>query len=91
MDITDKSAVTSGDYQRFYEVDGKKYHHIINSETLFPSEVCKSATVIVEDSAVADMLSTAIFVLPIEKSRALLSKYNAQAVWIMENGEIITT
>lgn len=90
LDIEDKSAVTSGDYQRYYEVDGKRYHHIIDTNTLFPSNICRSATIIGENSAICDMLSTAVFVLPIEKSRILIKKYNVEAVWIMEDGEIIT-
>jgi thiamine biosynthesis lipoprotein len=59
--ITDTSVVTSGDYQRFYTVDGEKYHHLIDPITLMPETLFSSVTVMAEDSALADYFSTALF------------------------------
>lgn len=80
------SAVTSGDYQRFVEIDGKKYHHIIDPDTLYPSEFWRSVTVVCADSALADALSTALFLLPLEEGKALLEKTGAEAMWLAPDG-----
>jgi len=80
------SVVTSGDYQRNYAVDGRMYHHIIDPETLYPSELWRSVTVICPDSGVADMLSTALFLLPREQGQALLEQWDAQAMWVDRAG-----
>lgn len=80
------AVVTSGDYQRYYVVDGKKYHHIIDPDTGMPSEYWRAVTIVCQDSGVADALSTALFLLPLEEGKALLEKYDAQAIWIDQDG-----
>ncbi|MBQ3574439.1 MAG: FAD:protein FMN transferase [Clostridia bacterium] len=82
------SVVTSGDYQRAYMVGGKLYHHIIDPDTLYPSAYWRSVTVVCEDSGTADALSTALFVLPMDKGQQLLDQYGAEAVWVNGNGEL---
>ena len=82
LNIIKGCVVTSGDYQRRYAVDGKYYHHIIDPETLFPSNYWHSVTIICDDSGVADMLSTALFLLPLEDGKLLLEHFNAKAVWV---------
>jgi thiamine biosynthesis lipoprotein len=92
ISIEDKAVVTSGGYQRFFEENGKKYHHIIDGDTLYPAEYFGSVTVITEDSGLADALSTALFCMSYEEGLALISSIGgAEAVWIYENGEIKTT
>ena len=80
--VKDGCVVTSGDYQRTYMVDGKLYHHIIDPETLYPSTYWRSVTVICGNSGVADALSTALFLLPLEEGQALLERYDAEAMWV---------
>ena len=82
------SVVTSGDYQRAYMVEGKLYHHIIDPDTLYPSEYWRSVTVVCPDSGLADALSTALFVLPQEEGQALLDESGAEAVWVNRAGEL---
>ena len=86
--VKDGCVVTSGDYQRTYMVDGKLYHHIIDPETLYPSQHWRSVTVVCQDSGVADALSTALFLLPQEQGQALLDRYQARAVWLNAAGEL---
>lgn len=89
-DLSNQSAVTSGNYQRYYEYKGKKYHHIIDHKTLMPSDNNKSVTIIDSDSAEADMLSTALFIMPYESGVKLANKYNVTALWVTSAGEIKT-
>ena len=86
--VNRESVVTSGDYQRYYTVDGKEYHHIIDPETLYPAKIWKSVSIICTDSGLGDALSTALFLLPIEEGQKLLDKYEAQAIWVDLKGEI---
>lgn len=78
--------VTSGDYQRAFAVDGKLYHHIIDPETLFPSTYWRSVTIVCDDSGLADALSTALFLLPLEEGQKLLSECDAEAMWVDADG-----
>lgn len=84
--VTGGSVVTSGDYQRTYQVDGKAYHHIIDPETLMPASYWRSVTVVCEDSGLADALSTALFLLPLEEGMELVSRVGAAALWIDASG-----
>lgn len=68
FDISDSSAVTSGNYERYYTVNGVNYHHIIDKDTLMPSVHFASVTVLCESSALADALSTALFNMTDRKS-----------------------
>ena len=86
--VTGGSVVTSGDYQRAYQVDGKLYHHIIDPQTLYPSEYWRSVTILCADSGLADALSTALFLLPQEEGQALLDKCEAEAMWVASDGSI---
>ncbi len=85
----DQSFVTSGDYQRAYEYNGKMYHHIIDPQTLMPASYMRSVTVITDDSGIADILSTTLFAMSYEDGTAYLEKLrqngiNAEAVWVFD-------
>lgn len=85
--VTDGSVVTSGDYQRYFVVDGKTYHHIIDPETLFPATYWRSVTIVCPDSGIADALSTALFLLPQDEGQAVLDQFDAHAMWIDLQGK----
>lgn len=90
--MKDSSIVTSGDYERYYIVDGKEYHHIIDPATLYPSEYYRSVSIICKDSGIADVLSTAAFIMPFDKSLELINSLpDAEAMWVMKNGNIRTS
>ncbi len=87
VDLENMSLVTSGTYQRFYEVDGKRYHHIINPDTLMPWDMYQSVTILTPDSAMADALSTAVFNMELEQGMALIeSMENTEALWVLADG-----
>lgn len=81
------SVVTSGDYQRSYTVDGKTYHHIIDPDTRMPSGYWRSVTVICHDSGLADALSTALFLLPLEEGKKLAEQCGVEVLWADASGE----
>jgi thiamine biosynthesis lipoprotein len=85
------SVVTSGDYQRAYRVGDQIYHHIIDPETLYPSTYWRSVTIVCDDSGLADALSTALFLLPLEEGRELAEKCEAQVMWVDGSGQIYYT
>ncbi len=87
LNILSGCVVTSGDYQRYFTVDGKIYHHIIDPETLMPSDYWRSVTVVCEESGLADALSTALFLLPMEEGKQLLAQVGAQAMWVDADGQ----
>ena len=86
--LTRGSMVTSGDYQRAYLVDGQVYHHIIDPDTLYPGKLWRAVTVVCPDSGLADALSTALFLLPVEEGQKLLDVCESYAMWVDANGEI---
>ena len=90
ISLSDSSCVTSGSYQRYFTVDGKDYHHIIDKDTLYPSEYFVSVSVITPDSALADALSTALFSMSYEDGLALCESIGEVGViWICPDGEIL--
>ena len=70
--LEDASLVTSGDYERYYVVDGERYHHIIDPDTMYPAKYHRSVTILTHDSALADALSTALFCMSVEDGKALI-------------------
>ncbi|MBQ8836210.1 MAG: FAD:protein FMN transferase [Clostridia bacterium] len=87
--VESEAVVTSGSYQRYYYVDGKAYHHIIDPETLMPGENFRSVSVICDSSALGDALSTALFCMSAEEGSALVdSLENVEAMWVLPTGEI---
>lgn len=83
---------TSGGYERFFEKDGKTYHHILDPETGYPAESgVVSVTVVSQSGILSDALSTACFVLGIEKGAALAEEYGCETVFIDENKKMIVS
>ncbi len=90
LKLDSQALVTSGSYQRFYVVNGKNYHHIIDPETLMPSERYLSVSVICHDSGMGDALSTALFNMEYAEGRALISSLeDVEALWVLPDGEIM--
>ncbi len=87
LNLQDMALVTSGTYQRYYEVDGARYHHIIDPETLMPSRGYESVTVLCPDAGMADALSTALFNMSFEEGQKMInSMAGTEAFWVFEDG-----
>ena len=87
LQLTDEALVTSGSYQRYYVMDGKRYHHIIHPDTLMPAEGYLSVSVICPDAGMGDALSTALFCMSIEDGKALVASLDGvEALWVTADG-----
>lgn len=89
--LKDKAISTSGDYQRFFIKDGRRYHHILNPKTGFPADRVVSASVIAPDGYMADGISTGIFVLGPEKGIKLLKSLGLSGIIVDTNKKIFLT
>lgn len=88
--VQGESIVTSGDYQRFYkDMNGVRYHHLIDPETLYPAIHFRSVSIITEDSGLADFLSSAVFLMTYEDGLRLIdSLEGVEAIWLLDDGKI---
>lgn len=83
---------TSGDYQRYVEVDGVRCHHILDPATGYPAESgVRSVTVVSAQGMLSDALSTACFVLGAEKGMELAAEYGAEALFVTDSGAVVMT
>ena len=77
---------TSGNYEKYFEQDGVRYHHILNPDTGYPAESgLISVTIVTENGLLSDGLSTACFVLGLTEGMELVEEYQAEAVFIDED------
>ena len=92
LGLTGQSLVTSGSYQRYYLVEGKRYHHIIDAETLMPAEGFTSVSILTKSSADGDALSTALFCMSYEEGLALIESLpDTEAMWVFSDGREMTS
>lgn len=88
--LNDEFAVTSGGYRRYFEYNGKRYHHILSPFTgQCAQSGLASVTIIAKDGAKADALSTAVYVLGREKGIELCKNEGARGILITDEGEIV--
>ena len=86
------SSSTSGDYESFFELDGVRYHHVLDPRTGRPARGLRSATVVGADATLADALSTALMVLGPERGLALAEAWDGvEAVLVGEDGGLAVT
>jgi thiamine biosynthesis lipoprotein len=92
ISTNDNSIDTSGDYQRYYTVEGVVYHHLIDPKTLMPGRYYRAVTVMTPDNGLADFLSTTLFLLPIDQGLAILKQYpGSEALWVFADNTIKAT
>lgn len=89
VDLQDEAISTAGDYERFFEKDGIRYHHILDPATLQPARGCQSVSVIAKDGVWADGLDTGIFVLGPERGMALVERLDdVEAIIVDQAGRL---
>ena len=93
VSIVDKSVVTSGNYERYFIKDGKRYHHIFDPKTGYPSETgIISATIVSDKSIDGDALSTSTYVLGLEKALKLVESIKGvEAIFVTEDKKVYVT
>lgn len=92
ISLGEGSIVTSGDYERYFVVGDKKYHHIIDPDTLMPAAYFSAVSIITKDSALADALSTALFCMSYEEGLELIKSIGGvEAIWIDTDYNMVTT
>lgn len=90
LSLSDTAIVTSGNYEKYVIIDGKRYCHIINPKTGYPVSGIKSVTIITPDAELADALATSVFILGKEKGLALINSLNhVEGFLIDENLQIL--
>lgn len=83
---------TSGDYEKTFEKDGKTYHHILDASTGYPvNSGLKSVTIVSEDGLLSDALSTACYVLGLDKGMELAQSYGAMALFVLDDNSVYVT
>lgn len=92
LKLKDVCVSTSGNYEKYFEKDGKRYHHILNATTGYPAtSEFKSVTVVCDSGLISDALSTVCYIVGYRKSIEILKKYDAEAVFIFNNNAVKVT
>lgn len=87
--LNNQAFVTSGSYERYYTVNGVRYHHIIDPKTLMPNNTFSAVSILAKDSGLADVLSTALFNLTYEQGKEIISKLDGvEALWVTDKYDI---
>ena len=89
VELNNHVFVTSGTYQRFYTVDGVRYHHIINPKTLMPENNYLSVSILCDNSGFADALSTAVFNMSFDEGKEFIESLDGvEAMWVLDENDV---
>jgi len=91
IELRDMAISTSGDYERFFIIDGERFHHILDPRTGYPARGCQSVSVMAKDGVSTDSFSTAVFVLGPEKGMELLKHLGFEGMIVDKEGKIHIT
>lgn len=91
VSLTDKCISTSGDYEKYFMLNSKRYHHIINPKTGMPSEDISSITIIADEGAYCDALATGLFVLGSSMAINKMKEIGIGGMIVTDNGEMLMT
>ena len=93
LSLRDRSLVTSGTYERYFEHEGRRYHHVLDPFTGFPADRNLSAVTVLSDSSLwGDALSTACLLLGVDDGLALIDSIpEAEALFVLTDGSVVTS
>lgn len=91
LGVSNASVSTSGDYERYFEHDGVRYHHILDPDSGWPARGLRAATVVSPDATLADAASTAIMVAGPDGAAAMARALGVEALWIANDGMVYAT
>jgi thiamine biosynthesis lipoprotein len=92
IDLSDSTFSTSGDYERFFMKDGRRYHHIIDPKSGMPAHECRSVTILASNATLADGLSTGVFLLGPIDGMALVNRVaGVDALIVSSTNEVLVT
>jgi FAD:protein FMN transferase len=91
IELRDMSISTSGDYERFFILNGRRFHHLLSPKTGYPAEECQSVSIVTTDGALADAFATGIFILGPEKGLKVLEEIGLEGIIIDRKGILHTT
>lgn len=91
LDLKDLAISTSGDYERYFILDGKRYHHLISPKTGYPVHTCQSASIITEEGVLADAFATGVFILGPEKGMKVIEQLGFDGLIIDREGHVHVT
>jgi len=91
LEVSDAAFSTSGDYENFFLLDGKRYHHIIDPRTCYPATGSRSATVLAPSAVDAEVLTKSVFILGGKEGLALAEKHGATAVVVTADNQVLAS
>jgi thiamine biosynthesis lipoprotein len=91
LELKDMAISTSGDYERFFIIDGRRYHHLLSPRTGYPAQKCQSVSVITKEGAFTDAFATGVFILGPEKGIKVLEKLGFDGIIVDSQGKVHTT
>jgi thiamine biosynthesis lipoprotein len=91
VELSNMAISTSGDYERYFMLDGVRYHHLLSPKTGLPSRECRSVTIITREVALTDAFSTAVFILGHEKGMKVLEERGFEGLIVDGQNNIHTT
>ena len=92
VDISNGTLSTSGDYERFFMKDGKRYHHLIDPDFGEPARGCRSVTIVANRAVMADVLSTGVFIMgPVEGMKLIEQLPDVEGVIVTSDNEVLVS
>ena len=90
LNLSNCIVTSSGGYERFYEYDGQRYHHIIDPNTKMPANYMKSVSVITNDAMLGDALSTTLFLMSVEDGQEYIKQFpSVEAIWYTNDNKVV--